>query len=147
MLINEHCDWLWLCDHIDSACRPTERGGSRGKCPGARGPPQKNLSLCENRWKRGRNGEVKNCSSDMPLVWSLNFFEGPFEPPSGPRLGPPGPGSSCPVGSKTCHVLLDDCQKSHRPDQNPSTAKKQDYFKGVFFRIISLYCIVFLDFS
>ena len=37
--------------------------------------------------------------------------------------------------------------KSRRPDQNPSTAKKQDYFKGVFFRIISLYCIVFLDFS
>ena len=29
------------------------------------GPPQKNLSWCEKRWKRaGRNGEVKNCSSD-----------------------------------------------------------------------------------
>ena len=33
--------------------------------------------------------------------------------------------------------------KSRRPDHHPSTAKKQDYFKGVFF----LYCIVFLDFS
>ena len=38
--------------------------------------------------------------------------------------------SSCPVGSKTCHVLLDDCQKS-QTDQNTSKAKKQDYFKGV----------------
>jgi len=37
--------------------------------------------------------------------------------------------------------------KSRRLDQNPSKAKKQDYFKGVFFRIISLYCIVMLDFS
>ena len=34
--------------------------------------------------------------------------------------------------------------KSRRPDQNPSKAKKQDYFKGVFFWIISLYCIVIL---
>ena len=51
-----------------TACRPTERGGSRGKCPGVLrgpgGPTQKKLSLCEKRWKRGRNGEVKNCSSD-----------------------------------------------------------------------------------
>jgi len=29
--------------------------------------------------------------------------------------------------------------KSRRPDQNPAKAKKQDYFKGVFFLIISLW--------
>ena len=43
----------------------------------------------------------------------LKFF---LRVPPGPLLGPlrtPGPGSSCPVGSKTCqYVLLDDCQKS-----------------------------------
>jgi len=66
----------------------------------------------------------------------LNFFERA-------PLGSPGPGSSCPVGSKTCHVLLDDCQKwSRRPDQNPSTAKKQDYFKGFPPNYIPvLYCV------
>ena len=42
----------------------------------------------------------------------LKFF---LRVPPGPLLGPlrtPAPGSSCPVGSKTSHVLLDDCQKS-----------------------------------
>ena len=104
------------CRHLIAAYysfRPTER---------ARGPPQKNLSWCEKRWKRaGRNREVKNCSSDTTCL-------------------------QLPSGIQDLHVLLDDCQKSQtRPKSVES--KKQDYFKGVFFWIISLYCIVILDFS
>ena len=83
--------------------RPTERGGVAGaSAPGPGGPkgarraPSKNLSLCEKRWKRGRNGEVKNCSSDtinIPLVWSLTFLRGPPGP-----LRIPGPRLQLPSG-------------------------------------------------
>ena len=73
-------------------------GGSRGKCPGVlRGPPQKSLSWCEKRWKRaGRNGEVKNCSSDTVwlTVFNLLIFWGG---PPGP-LRTPGPRLQLPSG-------------------------------------------------
>ena len=71
----------------------------------------------------------------------LKFF---LRVPPGPLLGPlrtPEPRLQLPSGIQD----LPHAVKSRRPDQTPSTAKKQDYFKGVFFRII--YCIVFLDFS
>ena len=51
----------------------------------------------------GRNGEVKNCSSDTTFLQLLSGIQ------DLPRAA------------------------GRRPDQNPSKAKKQDYFKGVFF--------------
>jgi len=49
-----------------------ECGVARASAPGPGGPkgaPSKNLSWCETRWKRaGRNGEVKNCSSDTTCL-------------------------------------------------------------------------------
>jgi len=48
------------------------RGGVAGASvlgPGVLRGPLKKLSWCGKRWKRaGRNGEVKNCSSDTPPV-------------------------------------------------------------------------------
>ena len=46
--------------------------------------------------------------------------------------GPLGPGSSCPVGSKTCHVLLDDCQKLQTGPKSVES-KETRLFKAVFF--------------
>ena len=60
-----------------SVSGPLRGQGSRGKCPGTRGPkgaqraPSKNLSWCEKRWKRaGRNAEVKKkfIRHNMPPV-------------------------------------------------------------------------------
>ena len=99
--------------------RPTERGGVAGaSAPGPGGPkgpggPPKKLSLCEKRWKRGRMGRLKTVhQTQHASSLELNFFWRALRAPFWAPLGPPGPGSSCPVGSKTCHVLLDDCQKS-----------------------------------
>ena len=72
-----------------------------------------NLSLCEKRWKRGRNGRLKTVhQTQHASSLELKLFWGALRAPFWAPLGPPGPGSSCPVGSKTCHVLPDDCQKS-----------------------------------
>ena len=50
----------------------------------------------------GRLKTVHQTVSDEQFLTS-SFFEGALWAP----LGPPGPGSSCPVGSKTCHMLLE----------------------------------------
>jgi len=79
-------------------------------------------SWYEKRWKRaGRNGEVKNCSSDTTCLHAVAQWD--------------------PRPATCCWMTV----KSRRPDKNPSKAKKQDYFKGVFLWIISLYCIVIFD--
>ena len=100
-----------------------EGGVAGANAPGTRRAPSKNLSWCEKRWKRaGRNGEVKKCSSDttcLPL-------------PSGIQELPRAAGWLSKVADRT---------KIRRKQ------RKKDYFKGVFFLIISLYCIVILDFS
>ena len=52
------------------------------------GPVKKNFSLCEKRWKRGRNGEVITVHQTQHASrLELNFFEllGPLRTP-GPRL-------------------------------------------------------------
>ena len=52
------------------------------------------------------------------------------------------PGSSCPVGSKTCHVLLHDCENSQTGTKSVESKETK-----IILKIISLYCIVILDFS
>ena len=65
----------------------------------------------------------------------LNFFEGP---PWDSRAQ--APVAQWDLRPATCCWMT---VKSRRPDQNPSTAKKQDYFKGVFLPnyIPVLYCV------
>jgi len=38
--------------------------------------------------------------------------------------------SSCPVGSKTCHVLLDDCQKSQTGPKSVESKETKIILKG-----------------
>jgi len=51
--------------------------------------------------------------------------------------------SSCPVGSKTCHVLLDDCQKQKSQTGPKSVESKETrlFYRGLLLNYIPvLYC-------
>ena len=117
-----------------------------GSPKGARRAPSKNKACVKKGEREAEMGRLKTVhqAQHASIVWSLTFFEN--GPPSGPPLDSraQSPVAQWDPRPATCCWMT---VKSRRPDQNPSTAKKQNYFKGVFFLIISLYCIVFLDFS
>ena len=121
-------------------CRPTERGGSRGKCPGVLRGPLKKFKLV---WKK--TGGMLCCV--WWTVFNLPFLPARFHLFSHQLKffwGGPGPWVQAlvaqwdPRPATCCWMTV----KSRRPDQNPSKAKKQDYFKGFFFLnyIPVLYC-------
>ena len=58
------------------------------------------------------------------FLHQLKFFEGALGPPAQAPVA-----QYDPRPAMCCWMTV----KSRRPDQNPSKARKQDYFKGAFF--------------
>ena len=82
---------IFSANAIPQTSSPSRGRGSQGKCPGARGSKGGTSKKFKLVWK-GESEQVEK--GRLRTVHQTQHA------------------SNCPVGSKTCHVLLDDCQKS-----------------------------------